>query len=222
MADDSSSDDTTGKNLFRQLLEGIGEGAFADRDNIPILDAIRIQRKLALAAVETPKTRTFAHSDVDIERLWTLTGEDYARVHAKWRKSHSETAMSLWQLAIWAVAFVGAPYLAFNAPALRLAADPLLDGVPVWGLRVLGVIIWLGALMTSESAVARVTAEPNWEGYISGYEEGLRQGVNRALAITPEQEKAMWTNLKEGELARVLDTGGDGETRGTSSGDFEL
>jgi hypothetical protein len=31
--------------------------------------------------------------------------------------------------------------------------------------------------------------------------------VNRALAIAPEQEKTMWDDLKEGELARFHDTG---------------
>jgi hypothetical protein len=198
LADDRSSDDATAKDLYRQVLEGIGEGTLADREDIPILDAVRIQRKLARSVVETPKTFTLAYSDVDIRRLWNLKGQDYARVRDEWRKRHFSTALSLWQFAVWAVAAVAAWYLTFNPNALRVAANPLLNDLPLLAFRVIGVMVGLGVLMTSKLAIDGITAGENWEGYIAGYEEGLRQGVNRALAITPEQEKTMWHDLKEG------------------------
>jgi hypothetical protein len=104
----------------------------------------------------TPKTLTFAYSDRDIERLWNLKRQDYASVRAKWRKGHFDTAFSLWQLAVWAVAAVAVWYLAFNPNALRVAANPLPNDLPVWGFRVVAITdglasVWYWILLHAES-----------------------------------------------------------------------
>ena len=199
MADEHCGD--ADGELFRRILEGVGEGHLADRDTLTIMEAYRLQQKLALSTVEQREPYILEYSTRDIERLQDLSRDDYARIRKDWHQWHFASALAWWQFGLWLGAAALSWMLFFHAEWVR-SYGPLAS-LPTLALKAVGVFVGLGAVLTAPLAISGLASEENWNGYIAGYEEGLRQGVNRALAITPAHEKAMWEDLKEADLASV-------------------
>lgn len=189
--------------LYRQVLEGVGEGAFADKDEIGVADAFRIANKLDVSVVETPHEWVFNYSVRDVERLGKLERDDWQKVRSEWRTWHREyVALSAAGIAGWILTAGATWLLLYREERVLATASSYGVQLPVWMLTVMGYVLLLGVVLFASRVLGTISSSEHWNTYSAGYEEGLRQGVNRALMITPEREREIWEEISKADLAQ--------------------
>jgi hypothetical protein len=203
-----SSTDTPGESdearrLYRDVLESVGEGALSDKEAIGVADAFRIANKLDVSIVETPHEWVFNYSVRDVEGLGKLERADWQRIRSEWQKWHREyEALSPAGMIAWAVAAAAMWFLLNQRDGVLTLASSFGVQPPTWTATVTGYVLLLGVVLFASRMLATVTSAAHWDTYSAGYEEGLRQGINRALMITPEREREMWDEISKADLAR--------------------
>jgi hypothetical protein len=166
--------------------------------------AHRLQRKCA-SVIHIKQPYSLAYSTRDIERMTSLTAGDIQSVHARWNARHLGRSLRPHQLLLWIAGGVLAWFLLRDQEAVRGFAGGAVADVPAWVLYLTGVFVGLAFVGLRGRAIEALTAERQWETYQAGYEQGLRQGVNTALGITPEQERQMDAESHRADLAGLHD-----------------
>lgn len=195
MADEDASDEAA-KALYRTVLEDVGEGKLAEQAEISVADAFRIANKLDVSVVERPVEFNLRYSMRDIGKLVDVSRSDWAAAMISWRASHNGLSTKAM------IAWCAASFVSWNC-LFRTArvADWIGEMIPTFAVSAIGYVVGFGVAATASRFFATLTSSQQWDAYSNGYTEGLRQGVNRALKITPEQEEEMWDDLSKADLA---------------------
>jgi hypothetical protein len=204
MSDDTRDAADEARRLYRKVLESVGEGALADQENIGVSDAFRIAKKLDVSIVETPHEWLFNYSVRDVERLGKLERDDWQKVMSEWRIWHREyAALPPSGVIAWIVSAVGAWLLLYRADGVLAIATAYDVQVRHWMLTSVAYVLLLEVAVFLPRVVGTIFTSDHWDTYSAGYSEGLRQGINRALMITPEREREMWEEISKADLAQL-------------------
>jgi hypothetical protein len=202
MADEPSDE---AKALWRKTLESVGEGHLADKDEISVKDAFRLQHELELSVATAPREFRFAYSLRDIEQLSDMTREAWNKLFAEWRKHHRiHEGMSVPGLVVWGAAAALA-WVCLGHPAW--AVDLLSQwwpATPSWAGKIPGWILLLCVVVSGPAAFATIFSSVYWDSYSAGYTDGLAEGVKRTLRITDEEQKEMWEDLTTASCAEGI------------------
>jgi hypothetical protein len=186
------------ERALQDLLRSMGEDPLARQ--LSATTALRLKRELERRAVEDRQTYSLTYSTQDVERLARLSAGDSQALARTWNAGFFETAFRVHQRLLWIGTAVTAWFLLRDHEALRAVAGGLLADVPSGAFLVVGLVMTLAVALTSPMAFRGFAAPEHWEGYRAGYEDGLRQGVNRALGLTREDEQRMQSELRRAEL----------------------
>lgn len=201
--DESNPPDEEARRVYREVLEGVGEGALADEERVSLLDAFRIANKLDVSIAETRHERVYNYSTRDIEGLGKLERADWQELMAEWRKWHREyAALSPLGLVAWMVSAALAWALLYRADRVLEIASSLGVQPQTWMIKAAGWVLLFGVMVFTSRLIGTITSSAHWDTYSAGYSEGLRQGINKALMITPEREREMWDELSKASLAQ--------------------
>jgi hypothetical protein len=200
MSNDPESTDAS-KRLFADVLEGIGEGQFADADAIPVRDAHRIQHKLTANVAKTPRRFERDYSLHDINRLTDGGKGHITFVQQSWKKWRAESAVGIGGVIAWVVGLVAAWLLVYRTDDVQRTVGDLGSK---WFYLIPGYIVGIIVLTKSMKFLRWLDQAGNWDAYSTGYYEGRRQAVNEILEISPEQENEMWKDLQDAKVSESI------------------
>ncbi len=203
MSTDEPGGSKEARRIYKDVLESVGEGALADEETIGVVDAFRLANKLDVSTVETPHEWVFNYTVRDVERLGKLERADWQKVMAEWRTWHHEyAALSSWGAVTWIVSAALTWSLLYRAAGVLTFATSLGVQLQPWMVTATGYVLVVGVMLFVPRLLGAITSSAHWDTYSAGYNEGLRQGINRALMISPEREREMWDELGKASLAQ--------------------
>ena len=198
MDDDKPSDEAGA--LWRETLESVGEGKLADRDELTVKEAFRLQQKLAAGVATTTRTFTLTFSLHDIERLTDVPKTELPAVRREWRDWYE--ALGPVGAFLWCAAAAVAWAAIVRTAVPQVWLQPWVGAVPAGVLYAVGGLAAVAVFMNVPQMINSLDYWTSYENYYRGYRDGLRKGVMRTLRITAEQEREMWDGIHEARIAQ--------------------